>query len=438
MSNCPNPVISRIYTLLIHWTQKKNKRESRFGHVFESQMQMQTYVFRYILFFQAFVRKYEWHVFACFVLPRPISTLSSAKYSNISVFVFHYHSVSVNRTMFSVQVIRRLQSVACCRVVPGIPARLSSLRSPCPVVTQPRSTNAVVGDAVGALAGTNTPVSHSSRALTTITTTTKTTTDSQPDYMHASNSSTATNNSNSKLFGTHRVAGPIVHARSFHSPVHSVWPGSTGIARSSASKEDVDCAESKPKTRRPTLFDLIAMLPRPGLVPTPKPVGWAQSVNKFGIGLQFRRKDWNPDYPEPCFWTITRFKPSLHGRRPRVWGILTWRGVAEEHERTITKTNKRGGWELMPKDYEKFRPYLATRITNWNVRETLCVPAKAEPVARPHLAELGLPPAVPELEEIDTESTEYETMTESGEEEEYTILGASTGPESSSDADTKP
>ena len=31
-------------------------------------------------------------------------------------------------------------------------------------------------------------------------------------------------------------------------------------------------------------------------------------------------------YPEPCFWTLTKYKPRMGKKKPRAYGVLTWRG----------------------------------------------------------------------------------------------------------------
>jgi len=84
-----------------------------------------------------------------------------------------------------------------------------------------------------------------------------------------------------------------------------------------------------------TLYSLIDKLPKPANPDDP-----STFFHKNGFGLKFYRKLWNR-YPEPCYWTITRFKPSQHGHRPRAWGIFTWRGVSEDRPRKIPGSHKR-------------------------------------------------------------------------------------------------
>ena len=83
------------------------------------------------------------------------------------------------------------------------------------------------------------------------------------------------------------------------------------------------------KVRDPSLPPPSTGFTLPGLIdliPPPAP-GTPQSEwqHKGGWGLKFYRKRW-AKYPEPSYWTVTRYKPSTHGHKRKVWGVFTWRG----------------------------------------------------------------------------------------------------------------
>jgi len=80
-----------------------------------------------------------------------------------------------------------------------------------------------------------------------------------------------------------------------------------------------------------TLFSLIAALPK---VPANTPLD--ANTHKNGFGLKFYRRSWTK-YPQPSFWTVTRFKPQTHGHHRKVWGVLTWRGSYTAH--TVESAN---------------------------------------------------------------------------------------------------
>ena len=76
-----------------------------------------------------------------------------------------------------------------------------------------------------------------------------------------------------------------------------------------------------PKPIHHRLFSLIAALPK---VPSDTPLD--ANTHKNGFGLKFYRRSWTK-YPEPSFWTVTRYKPQTHGHHKKIWGLLTWRGL---------------------------------------------------------------------------------------------------------------
>ena len=103
-----------------------------------------------------------------------------------------------------------------------------------------------------------------------------------------------------------------------------------------------------PRSIRYSLPDLIELIPKPE--PGTPQDEWE---HKNGWGLKFYRKRW-ARYAEPSYWTVTRYKPSTHGHKRKVWGVLTWRGQtastaqhgkpapAQPHrddERSITSVN---------------------------------------------------------------------------------------------------
>jgi len=91
------------------------------------------------------------------------------------------------------------------------------------------------------------------------------------------------------------------------------------------------------------IFEIIEKIPKPIAF---NPKDKATFVHKNGHGLHFARSVWFR-YPEPSFYTVTKFKPSMHGHRPKVWGVLTWRGkkTSEKHEQ-IRSSHKRE-WRLI-------------------------------------------------------------------------------------------
>lgn len=107
--------------------------------------------------------------------------------------------------------------------------------------------------------------------------------------------------------------------------------------------EEVAATEVKTARKKPAnMFDLIAKYPGPKF--SKDPAETATWKNKNGFGLKMYRSTWR--YPEPCYWTITKFKSSAGGR-PKVWGIKTWRGKVEnETPKQITCTKKRQ-WRVL-------------------------------------------------------------------------------------------
>ena len=75
-----------------------------------------------------------------------------------------------------------------------------------------------------------------------------------------------------------------------------------------------------PPPQRFSLPQLIERIPRP-----PAEADRSEWQHKGGWGLKFYRTGW-ARYAEPCYWTVTRYKPSTHGHKRKVWGVLTWRG----------------------------------------------------------------------------------------------------------------
>jgi len=91
------------------------------------------------------------------------------------------------------------------------------------------------------------------------------------------------------------------------------------------------------------IFEVIEQIPKPALF---HPKDKNTFVHKNGFGLNFGRGLWFR-YKEPCFYTVTKFKPSMHGHRPKVWGVLTWRGrkMSDKHVQ-IPSSHKRE-WRLI-------------------------------------------------------------------------------------------
>ena len=85
-----------------------------------------------------------------------------------------------------------------------------------------------------------------------------------------------------------------------------------------------------------TLPQLIEKIPPPA-PDTPQ----SEWQHKGGWGLKFYRKQW-AKYPEPSYWTVTRYKPSTRGHKQKVWGVLTWRGQPAHTHRTQERQEGRG------------------------------------------------------------------------------------------------
>lgn len=95
-----------------------------------------------------------------------------------------------------------------------------------------------------------------------------------------------------------------------------------------------------PRRRQKNLEELIAILPKPA-----DPKDRSTWVHKNGYGMKFYRRIWK--YPEPCFWTLIKWKPRQGSHSPAAWGILTWRGVTEDKPRRIPGIFKRE-WRFIP------------------------------------------------------------------------------------------
>lgn len=54
--------------------------------------------------------------------------------------------------------------------------------------------------------------------------------------------------------------------------------------------------------------------------------------------INMRVYDCHRRYDEPCFWTLTKWKPRAFAHKPKAWGQLTWRGIAESKVREIPGT----------------------------------------------------------------------------------------------------
>jgi len=85
-----------------------------------------------------------------------------------------------------------------------------------------------------------------------------------------------------------------------------------------------------------SLPDLIDALPRPA---KPNFADHATWLHKWGFGLKFYRPKWSR-YPEPCYWTVAKYKPRGKKGHPRVWGFRTWRGATEPIPRRVPGINK--------------------------------------------------------------------------------------------------
>jgi len=91
-----------------------------------------------------------------------------------------------------------------------------------------------------------------------------------------------------------------------------------------------------PLPQRYSLSQLLLKIPLPSKENNDKST-WH---HKHGWGLKFYRARW-AKYPEPCYWTITKYKPSQMNRQDHVWGVLTWRGVPEAVTRRVSGCRKK-------------------------------------------------------------------------------------------------
>ena len=111
---------------------------------------------------------------------------------------------------------------------------------------------------------------------------------------------------------------PLCPSRQTAAPKKRAAPGASAKKVKAAAK--VRDPSLPPPSSAFTLPQLIEKIPAPA--PGTPPTEWQ---HKGGWGLKFYRKQW-AKYPEPSYWTVTRYKPSTHGHKRKVWGVLTWRG----------------------------------------------------------------------------------------------------------------
>jgi len=89
------------------------------------------------------------------------------------------------------------------------------------------------------------------------------------------------------------------------------------------------------------LNDIVEALPK-----APKGTAFSSLLHKNGYGLKFYREEWSR-YPEPCYWTIVKYKPKLAKEKDAVaWGIRTWRGRTEPLPRMIPSSHKKE-WRIL-------------------------------------------------------------------------------------------
>lgn len=111
--------------------------------------------------------------------------------------------------------------------------------------------------------------------------------------------------------------------------------------------------ETPSKLRDPSKPPLPGRFSLPQIIsfiPKPETEDRSQWKHKNGWGLKFYRSGW-ARYTEPCYWTVTRFKPSTHDHKPKVWGVLTWRGVTEAAPREVAGCRKREWKYLQETDF---------------------------------------------------------------------------------------
>lgn len=86
-------------------------------------------------------------------------------------------------------------------------------------------------------------------------------------------------------------------------------------------------------------------------------------------------------YPEPSYWTITQFHASRHGSKPKVFGILTWRGKTEGKEVRIRAVRNRQWRIYREKTHQRILAYNA-RVNEQEVPPIKCAAVDAAEAAR--------------------------------------------------------
>ena len=126
-------------------------------------------------------------------------------------------------------------------------------------------------------------------------------------------------------------------------------------------------AKTPRKTRDPSLPPPSAAFTLPDLIehipPPPPDAPQSEWQHKGGWGLKFYRKQW-AKYPEPSYWTVTRYKPSTHGHKRKVWGVLTWRGQrTAAHTRGGGYRGRRGRSDVMMTTSQSVNPLTPRELT---------------------------------------------------------------------------
>eukprot|EP00808_Paulinella_micropora_P009121 g83099.t1 len=90
------------------------------------------------------------------------------------------------------------------------------------------------------------------------------------------------------------------------------------------------------------LHDLVSVIPPH---PDYKEEDKSTWVHKNAYGIKFYRKLWK--YPEPCYWTLTKYRPAQGNKKAAAYGVLTWRGqkIKGDTQRKIPGWAKRD-WNI--------------------------------------------------------------------------------------------
>ena len=127
------------------------------------------------------------------------------------------------------------------------------------------------------------------------------------------------------------------------------------------------------KLTHPTLPELIESLPKPVVDYDADESNKDTWKHKNGYMMKFFRTEWR--YPEPCYYTLTKYRPANEHQRAKVWGILTWQGQTEKQSKPIKNIFKKQ-WRYIPqqnwppKDFHTLQDKLKLQLLEKQQQET--------------------------------------------------------------------